>query len=214
MARRLQTTLSGLSAGQTAVIYNPGSVPVNVVFGSAPAASATTGDFVAPGGWTAFVIPSGATKVATWGIGGSTTLQISGGSGLPIGVGSSGSSGSVPTGTAGSPNANVVSIQGAGGTAIQTTPKAGTFTFPGCTVGTSSAQCLAAGTYNHVQFVNNSAVNIACAWGGTAILSSATSIQLAPGQPALWGPATAGVPNVALNCIAAAASSPLYLETN
>jgi hypothetical protein len=117
--------------------------------------------------------------------------------------------GTAPSGNVQGVNANIIAS-----TPIQTTPKTGTFAFSGCTVGISSAQCLAAGTYNHVQFVNNSTANIACAWGGTAVLSSATSIQLAPGQPALWGPATAGVPTVALNCIAAAASSPLYLETN
>lgn len=104
----------------------------------------------------------------------------------------------------------------ANGLQVETTPKTGAFTIAGCTVGTSSAQCLAAGTYNHVQIQNTSAsASVACSWGGTAVLNSSGSIQLAAGQPALWGPNTAGSPSgVALNCIASAASTPLYVESN
>ena len=95
------------------------------------------------------------------------------------------------------------------------------FTVPGCTVGTASAACLAAGSgtaqgfYRHVQIQNASAAaNIACSWGGAAALNTLTSVQLGPGQSALWGPATTGVPLEALNCIASAASTPLYLDYN
>jgi len=86
--------------------------------------------------------------------------------------------------------------------------------FPGCTVGASSAQCLAAGTAKtFVQIQNTSAsATIACAWGATAVLNSAGSVQLSPGQPASWGPNTGGIPNQALNCIASAGSTPLYVE--
>lgn len=86
--------------------------------------------------------------------------------------------------------------------------------FPGCTVGAASAQCLAAGTgYQFVQIQNTHATNtIACAWGATAVLNSAGSLQLGPGQPASWGPMTGGIPSGALNCIASGANTPLYLE--
>lgn len=97
---------------------------------------------------------------------------------------------------------------------VTTTPKSGAFTTSTCTVGTSSGQCLASGAYNHVQVQNiSSSASIACSWGGTAALNS-TGVVLAAGQSALWGPATSGVPSGALNCIASAASTPLYVESN
>ncbi len=117
----------------------------------------------------------------------------------------------------GSSAATAVTVQGsASGVAIPVTPKTGSFSYPGCTVGTSSAQCLAASTAtNHIQLQNESAsATIYCAWGATAAANSAGSFQLAAGQSALWGPTTAGVPSSALNCIATSASTPLYLEYN
>lgn len=88
--------------------------------------------------------------------------------------------------------------------------------FPGCTVGASSAQCLAANTaQSFLQVENTSAsASIACAFGTAAVLNSATSFQIAAGQGASWGPNTSGVPTAALNCIASGASTPLYLEWN
>lgn len=89
----------------------------------------------------------------------------------------------------------------------------GTRNFPGCTVGAASGQCLAASTaQNFLQIQNTSTNNIACAFGATAVLNSATSVQLSPGQAASWGPVTGGVPSQALNCIASGAGSPLYVE--
>jgi hypothetical protein len=88
--------------------------------------------------------------------------------------------------------------------------------FPGCTVGASSAQCLAASTaINFLQVQNASpSASVACAFGASAVLNSSGSFQLGPGQSAHWGPETAGVPSGALNCIASAASTPLYEEWN
>jgi hypothetical protein len=86
---------------------------------------------------------------------------------------------------------------------------------PGCTVGTSSGTCLAATTaVTFLQIQNTSTTNtVACnIVGGTAVLNSATSIQLAVGQSASWGPNTGGVPSGAINCIASGASTPLYVE--
>lgn len=118
--------------------------------------------------------------------------------------------------TASSLNATVV---GTGTFAVQatTTPTAGTYTIAGCTVGVSSASCVATSTVvNHVMIQNTSAsANVACHWaGGTAVLNSNGSVQLGPGQSALWGPLTSGVPSGAMNCIASAASTPLYVEYN
>lgn len=100
---------------------------------------------------------------------------------------------------------------------VTTTPTAGTYTIAGCTVGVASASCIATSTVvNHVLIQNASATaNVACHWaGGTAILNSSGSVQLGPGQSALWGPTTSGVPSGAMDCIASAASTPLYVEYN
>jgi hypothetical protein len=112
---------------------------------------------------------------------------------------------------------------GGGGSVTQGTspwvvgaPAAAARNFPGCTVGISSAQCLAAATATQfVQIQNTSAsATVACAWGVVAVLNSKTAVQLAAGQSASWGINTGGVPNEALNCIASGASTPLYLEWN
>ncbi len=86
--------------------------------------------------------------------------------------------------------------------------------FPGCTVGVLSATCLAASTaVNWLQIQNTStAANIACSFAGGATLNSSTSVQLAPGQSASWGPNTSGVPSGAMACTASVAASPLYIE--
>lgn len=88
--------------------------------------------------------------------------------------------------------------------------------FPGCSVTTSSAQCLVTNTaVQFLQVQNTGAGNaIACAFGATAILNNLGSFQLASGQSASWGPNTGGVPTGALNCIAATGTTPLYLEWN
>jgi hypothetical protein len=88
---------------------------------------------------------------------------------------------------------------------------------PGCTVGATSGTCLAAATaITFLQIQNTSTANtVACnIVGGTAVLNSATSVQLAVGQSASWGPNTGGVPSGAINCIASGASTPLYVEWN
>lgn len=100
---------------------------------------------------------------------------------------------------------------------VTTTPTAGTYTIAGCTVGITSASCVATSTVvNHVMIQNTSATaNVACHWAsGAAVLNASGSVQLGPGQSALWGPSTSGVPSGAMNCIASAASTPLYVEYN
>ncbi len=131
-----------------------------------------------------------------------------------------GSTGVALDSAAGTSNARAITIQGnAGGVAVPVTtkPNAGTFATAGCTVGTSSASCLAAGNYNHVMIQNTSAsASIACTWSGSAsVLNSSGSVQLQPGMSVLWGPNTSGVPSAnGLNCIASSASAPLYVESN
>jgi hypothetical protein len=184
-----------LPSGTVVIVYNTGSNDAYMKLGNSTVTAAASNDVVKAGGWMAFTVGSN-TFIAGFATGGTTSLNISGGTGLPTGSG--GGSGG-----------------GAGGT-ITTTPKTAAFSAPGCIVGTASAQCLAASTaVNHIQIQNASAsASIACAFGATAALSSSGSIQLAPGQSALWGPSTSGVPFGALNCIAGAASTPLYLEYN
>lgn len=86
--------------------------------------------------------------------------------------------------------------------------------FSGCTVTASSATCLASGLAQQwLQIQNASATaSIACAFGAAAVLNASGSVQLAPGQPASWGPNTLGVPPGALNCIGSTSSVPLYIE--
>lgn len=94
-----------------------------------------------------------------------------------------------------------------------TTP---TFSFPGCTVGTASAACLAGGVYTHVTIQNVSVgATLACRWGGAAGINESHSVTLTTGQSATWGASTGGAPqSTALNCISSAAAQPLYVELN
>lgn len=102
----------------------------------------------------------------------------------------------------------------AGGTVSITAIARAARNFPGATVGVASAQALAASTATvFLQIQNTHASNtVACAFGVAAVLNSSTSVQLAAGQSASWGPNTGGVPTGALNCIASQASTPLYVE--
>lgn len=80
----------------------------------------------------------------------------------------------------------------------------------GCTVGVSSTQCLAASTWlSHAATIQNvsTGATVACAWGATPALNAAGSFLLLAGQAVTFGPATAGVPSAALNCIASAAAT-------
>ncbi|MGZ2484278.1 hypothetical protein ACVITL_002801 [Rhizobium pisi] len=88
-------------------------------------------------------------------------------------------------------------------------------TVAGCTVAATSGACLGANPRVWVQMQNTSAsATVACSWVGAATLNGTASFMLAPGQSASWGPTTGGAPNQALNCIATAGSTPLYVEQN
>lgn len=103
-------------------------------------------------------------------------------------------------------------------TALVVTPilQRGSRNFPGCTVGATTTNCLASSTaLTFLQVQNVHASNtIACAFGVSAVLNDKSSVQLAAGQSASWGPNTMGVPTGQLNCIASAGSTPMYLEWN
>ena len=97
-------------------------------------------------------------------------------------------------------------------------PKAVALTTAGCAVTASSSTCLAANSVTtHLQIQNTSSAttnNIACNFGGTAILNDKGSFLLTPGQAANWGQATGVVPTGALNCIATSNPAQLYVEYN
>jgi hypothetical protein len=151
---------------------------------------------------TALPLPTGAATAANQATI-ITTLGTPFQAGASIGNTAFGVTGALPAGT------NAIGT-------VTTTPKTGAATVAGCTIGTSSAQCLAASTATNSLFVQNTSAtaSIACSEGGTAILNSSGSYQLGPGASMLWGPSTAGPPSAAINCIASAASTPLLVRYN
>jgi hypothetical protein len=74
-----------LPSGTVVVVYNTGSNAAYVTLGSAGVTAATSDDFVPAGGWMAFAVGSNAYLAAIETAGG-TTLNLSGGSGLPTGA--------------------------------------------------------------------------------------------------------------------------------
>jgi len=222
-----------LPSGTVDIFYNTGSNPITVKLGNSSVSVASgQADVIQPSSWMAFTAGA-ATYYAVIGNGGSSTVVVSGGSGLPTGAGGGGGGGggsSAITTWAGGTLGAMANYGTSPGTVpvpgvnayvtnqptVTTTPKTASFTIAGCTVGTSSAQCLAGSTaVNHIMVQNASATaNIACSWGGTAAINASNSFQLTPGQSSAWGPFTSGVPSAALNCIAGSASTPLYLEYN
>jgi len=191
-----------LSWPGTASATNYGTAPS----GTVPAVNADVTNALTIG--TLPAIPSGSNTIGAVTQSGTWTVS------LPTGAATAANQ---EVTTAGTSASSAQAVQGVtGGVAMPVTPKTQAFTFPGCTVGTTSAQCLAASTAtNHIQVQNTStSATLACSWGGTAALNSSSSFQLAAGQSALWGAATSGVPSQALNCISSAASTPVYLEYN
>jgi len=89
-----------LPGGTVVVVYNTGANAAYVTIGGASVTATTSDDFVPAGGWMAFAVGSG-TYLAGIETAGATTLNISGGSGLPTGAccaangGSGGSNASV-----------------------------------------------------------------------------------------------------------------------
>jgi hypothetical protein len=96
----------GLPSGTVVVVYNTGSNGAFVKLGSSSVAATAAGDWIPAGGWMAFTV-GGNTFLAAIETAGATSLNISGGSGLPTGAccassgGGGGSNASV--GSTGSP---------------------------------------------------------------------------------------------------------------
>lgn len=86
-----------LPAGTVVVVYNTGTSAASVKLGTNSAVTATvSNDQVAAGGWIAFTVGSNTNLAAIEGTGatGSTTLVLSGGSGIPTGTGGGAGGGS------------------------------------------------------------------------------------------------------------------------
>lgn len=226
------------ACGNTVQVWNVGTVEAFVAFGATNATVATANsDSIPAGSFKTYGVLANLRYMAAITASSSTTLRISVGVGFPsAGVGGGaggGGSTSVTQGTV--PWVDSITLWGGGtlgamanyGTspgavlvpgvnAYVTPPARAARNFPGCTVGATSGSCLAANTaVGFLQIENTAASNaIACAFGATAVLNSSTSVQLAPGQGASWGPGTGGVPTGQMNCIAAGAGTPLYVEWN
>ena len=107
-----------LPAGTVVVVYNTGANAAYVQLGGGGVAATTSNDVIQPNSWMAFTVGAN-TNLAAVSASGATTLNVSGGAGLPTGAGGgAGGGGSIPTGSAGAPNASVLTVQGiANGTA-------------------------------------------------------------------------------------------------
>ena len=74
-----------LPSGTVVVVYNTGTNAAYVTIGGASVTATTSNDFVPAGGWMAFAVGSSA-YLAGIETAGATTLNLSGGSGLPTGA--------------------------------------------------------------------------------------------------------------------------------
>ena len=80
-----------LPLGTMVVVYNTGFNTAFVTLGNSSAAATTSNDIIPPNGWMAFAVGSNTFLAAIAGSG-TTTLTLSGGSGLPTGGANSGGS--------------------------------------------------------------------------------------------------------------------------
>jgi hypothetical protein len=220
-----------LPAGTTVVVYNTGSSAAYVAFGGSGVTAANTNDLIQPGSWAAFA-PGSATYLAAITASGTTSLNVSGGSGLPAGAGGGGGSGGAVTisGTlpafAATPTVNATQSGTWNIGAISTLPSlptgsnaigsvsvsgsSGTPTQTSVSVGTSSTSVLAASTAT--SFVKlcvplGAGNGIWVRWDGGAATTAAPAEYLPPGQCDAWVKSTGFLPTTAINAIAPAAVS-------
>ena len=167
-----------LPAGSVVVVYNTGAAAAYVQLGGSSVAATTSNDVVPAGGWMAFSVGSNA-YLAAISSSGTTSLNISGGSGLPTGAGGGGAGASIPTGSAGSPNAAVVSVQGVAGGVPQ--PVSGTFWQTTQPVSLASLPALAAGssTIGSVGVNNSPVAPASFAISQASITTTSSSAALA-----------------------------------
>jgi len=158
-----------LPTGSTVVVYNTGSAAAYVQLGGSSVTATAANDVIAAGGWLALTVNSN-TYLAAITASGSTTLNLSGGSGLATGIGGGGGGASVPTGSAGSPNASVLSVQGvSGGTAVPVVIGAGANII-------GSVNAAQAGTWNIGAITGTVSLPT-----GAATAANQTNVESAPG---------------------------------
>jgi hypothetical protein len=166
----------------TIVVYNLGPADAYVTQGNAGITATTADDFIGARCWMSFQSGSAAYLAAITG-GGTTTLNISGGSGLPTGSG------------------------------CVAAPKASTGAYASATAGASDVTILAAnGAQSFLDVVNQSPTQTVCLNFGAAATISGTSCAAGEiTLPPLWHRSWEGgfVPSDALHAIASAASTPL-----
>jgi Zn-dependent alcohol dehydrogenase len=98
---------------------------------------------------------------------------------------------------------------------VVTSPNSTTGSTTAVTVGTSSAQALAAAvSVRRFLAIDNESTTaaVACAFGATAALNTAGSWTIPPGMTRTWNGTF--VPSDAVNCIAGAAGTPVTVEAN
>lgn len=111
------TTAAGarvaLPGGAVVVVYNTGTVPAYVQLGNSSVQAAVSNDVIQPNSWIAFTVGSN-TYLSGITASGSTTLNISGGTGLPTGAGGGGGG----SGSGGGTSSNFASAFPSAGTAL------------------------------------------------------------------------------------------------
>ena len=105
-----------LPSGTTVIVYNTGATAAYVQLGGSSVAANTANDVIPAGGWSAFGVGSNA-YLAALTSSGTTTLNVSGGSGLPTG----GGGGTVAQGSAASASGAWPVYQTVGGAAMSAT---------------------------------------------------------------------------------------------
>ena len=104
----------GLPAGTVAIVYNTGANAAYVQLGGSSVVATAANDVIPAGGWMAFTVGT-ATYIAGIETAGTTTLNVSGGSGLPTGAGGgTGGSGGAVTVTSGTITSNDGGTSGTG----------------------------------------------------------------------------------------------------
>jgi len=95
-----------LPSGTVVIVYNTGSNPAYVTLGGATVTATTSNDVIPAGGWMAFTVGTNAFLAAIE-TAGATSLNLSGGTGLPTGAGGGGGGGgsgsNASVGSTGSP---------------------------------------------------------------------------------------------------------------
>ena len=106
-----------LPSGTVVVVYNTGANAAYVTIGGASVTATTSDDFVPAGGWMAFSVGS-STYLAGIETAGASTLNLSGGSGLPTGACCSASGGSGSNASVGATGSAVPSSATLGGMSV------------------------------------------------------------------------------------------------